>query len=788
MQYPSRVLGAACLRLLFFLTPVSAQFPWATTISRTGWTVTADSSQTGNEASKVIDGNASSFWHTQYSPTTAPLPHYIQIDMTKGYVVNGISYQPRQDGNSNGNIGQHTITLSNDGTTWSDPVVFGTYLNDMTTKYTFFSNATARYIRLTAQSEAQGLNNQWSNVAELNVYSPDPSLNAGSFTPPSTNLGRWDVTIDLPIVPAAGSISSDNTVVFWSAFRPDLFSGGTGLTQTALWKPTSQTVTQQTVSNTAHDMFCPGISLDANGVTVVTGGNDNKKTSNYNPSSGAWLTAAQMNIGRGYQSTATIADGRIFVIGGSWSGGYGGKNGEIYNSTANKWTSIPGCSVTPILTKDAQGAFRTDNHAWLFAWKQNSIFQAGPSSAMNWFNVSGTGSWKAAGKRASDPDSMCGNAVMFDAVNGLVLTAGGSPSYQDSYATANAHLIKLGAVNTNPTVTKLPSMVYPRAFGNGVVLPDGAVLVVGGQAYAVPFTDTTPALPAELFNPATNTWKTLAPIAVPRTYHSIALLLPDATVLSGGGGLCGTGCQQNHFDAQIYSPPYLFKADGTRAARPVIKSVSSVSLKPGATLTVTTDSASTFSLVRYGSSTHTVNTDQRRVALTTTASGLTYTATLPSDAGVLLPGYWMLFAINSAGVPSLATTIKILLPSIHYTVLSERVSKKTTLGSKVSRIISEDLSNPDQVQKNQLVTLAGKSCGGQKGKGTSNNNPIQIQHRPTAQASTSIEPNVTVHPSTEQRTPFITPDSRAQRRFQMCCLWAKVTRPQFPRRIRGQSC
>lgn len=137
----------------------------------------------------------------------------------------------------------------------------------------------------------------------------------------------------------------------------------------------------------------------------------------------------------------------MFTIGGSWSGGYGGKNGEIYNGTASTWTNISGASVTPMLTNDAGGAFRSDNHAWLFAWTNNSVFQAGPSSAMNWYNVSGSGSWKAAGTRASDPDSMCGNAVMFDAVNGLILTAGGSPSYQDSYSTTNAHLIKLVSVS-----------------------------------------------------------------------------------------------------------------------------------------------------------------------------------------------------------------------------------------------------------------------------------------------------------------------------------------------------
>lgn len=370
--------------LLALLPLVSAQttFDWAKPISRTGWVATADSAQAGNEASKAIDGNTSSFWHTQYSPTTAAFPHYIQVDMLKSYVVNGIAYQPRQDGSRNGDIGQHNITVSTDGTTWSSPVAYGNWLSDATTKYSFWTNSSARYLRISTSSEAQGLGNAWSSIAELYVYSPDTSLNGATYVPPSkVTQGSWDVTLNLPIVPAAGAISGDNVVVFWSAFRPDLFSGGTGLTDTALWTPSSQVVTPKTVSNTGHDMFCPGISMDANGLIVVTGGNDAKKTSNYSPATGAWTTGAQMALGRGYQAQTTIGDGRIFTIGGSWSGGYGGKNGEIYNSTSNTWKNVTGCPVSVILTNDAQGAFRTDNHAWLFAWKSNSVFQAGPSKA-----------------------------------------------------------------------------------------------------------------------------------------------------------------------------------------------------------------------------------------------------------------------------------------------------------------------------------------------------------------------------------------------------------------------
>ncbi|KAI0147680.1 hypothetical protein GGR57DRAFT_515678 [Xylariaceae sp. FL1272] len=643
-----------------------AQFPWATPIPQTGWTATADSYQTGNEPANAIDGNSSTFWHTQWNPSDVALPHYLQIDMKKSYVINGLSYQPRQDGNSHGNIGQHTVTVSNDGQTWSSPVQYGSYENDATTKNSFFSNTTARYVRLTATSEAEGLN----CVAELIIYSPNPNLDATTFQPPPTSQGRWGQTVMLPIVPVAGALAPGGDVVFWSAWRPDTFGDTTHTTLTVTWNSGSQAISERDVTETGHDMFCPGISLDANGRITVTGGNDAAKTSIYDPSDAVWNAAAPMNLARGYQSSVTIGDGRIFTIGGSWSGGWADKPGEIYQPTTNTWTYLPGADATPMLTNDAGGIFRSDNHAWLFSWKANAVLQAGPSKNMNWYNVTSTnGSYISAGTRAADGDSMCGTATMFDAVNGLILSAGGSPSYEQSYATTNAHIIQLGAPNAKPTVTQVQSMKNARAFGSAVVLPDGTVLVTGGQGYAVPFSDTTPAFEAELFNPATNTWTTLASIAVPRTYHSISILLPDATVAAGGGGLCGTGCQQNHFDMQIFSPPYLFNSDGSAATRPVISSVSSVRLSPGSSFTVTTTGdISSFSLIRYGSVTHTINTDQRRVPCQVTATtgsaasgSVVNTIALPTDPGVLVPGYWMLFAIDAAGVPSVATTVQILL-------------------------------------------------------------------------------------------------------------------------------
>ncbi|KAL8649816.1 MAG: hypothetical protein Q9226_005417 [Calogaya cf. arnoldii] len=623
----------------------------ASQVDRTGWSITVDSFQTGtgNEAANALDGNTGTFWHTQWMPTTAALPHTITLDMKKLYNVNGLTYLPRQDGTSNGNIGQHSIQVSTDGTTWTETAK-GTYLDDSSLKSTPFTTMPARYVRIIAQTEA-GNRGSWTSAAEFNV------LAAATYTNPPTNLGIWGLTMDFPIVPAAAAVLTNGKVLLWSSWKPLDFGGGggSGKTETAIYDPATGTVTRRTVTETQHDMFCPGLSLDASGRPFVTGGNDAAKLSIYDGTN--WIAGPPMKIQRGYQSSATLSDGRIFTIGGSWSGGEGNKNGEVWSPTTNTWSLLPGCPVAPMLTADTRGVYRSDNHGWLFGWKSGSVFQAGPSKAMNWYTTTSTGGQKTAGLRGTDPDAMNGNAIMYDAVNGKILTVGGAPNYQDNPATANARIITIGAPGTTASVAAVGNMAYARAFHNSVVMPDGKVLVVGGESYPIPFSDNTATNIAEIFNPATSSFTSVNPISVPRTYHSWALLLPDATIISGGGGLCGT-CDTNHPNAQIYSPAYLFNADGTRAARPVINSVSATNVSPGAKISVTMNRAVTsFSLVRFGSGTHSVNTDQRRMPLAATASGLTYTVTIPNDPGVCLPGSWMLFAMDSAGVPSFAKTI-----------------------------------------------------------------------------------------------------------------------------------
>jgi hypothetical protein len=429
--------------------------------------------------------------------------------------------------------------------------------------------------------------------------------------------------------------------------------GGGGQTYTTLFDPATKTATEMLVTATGHDMFCPGTANLADGRILVSGGEDSAKTSIYDPATGSWTTGPQLNTPRGYNADSPVWDGSIFTLGGSWSGGQGNKNGEIWTASGG-WRSLPGVLVAPAITADAAGIYRADNHMWLISTSTGRLLQAGPSHQMNWIDTAGSGSIVSAGNRADDVDSMCGTAVMYDV--GKILKAGGATSYENVDAHPSAYVID---VTHGVSVRKVAPLTYARTFHNSVVLPNGQVVVIGGQTHPVVFTDDTAVLVPELWDPTTETFTALPAMAVPRTYHSIALLLPDGTVLSGGGGLCGN-CATNHPDVQILTPPYLLNQDGTLAQRPTIVSAPSV-LSYGSSANVTTgQSVSAFALLRVSSTTHTVSNDQRRIPLAFQSTGTNaYALTIPSNPGIALPGAYMLFALDSTGVPSVAKFLRL---------------------------------------------------------------------------------------------------------------------------------
>ncbi|CZS90726.1 related to galactose oxidase precursor [Rhynchosporium agropyri] len=498
-------------------------------------------------------------------------------------------------------------------------------------------------------------------------------------TSDKASLGAWGPVIQFPVIPAGAFVVSEKPrstrLLLFSAFKEQTFGYGGAKTQFADYNTETGVVSQRTISNTQHEMFCPGISAMQDGRVIITGGSDAARASIFDPSTNSFVSAPNMTMARGYQASVTLSSGKVFTIGGSWSGGVRTKDGEIYDPATNEWTKLPGALVKGALTEDIE-VDKRDNHMWFFGWRDNSVFQAGPSRQMNWYSAAGTGSVQAAGTRDAE-DAMCGIFVMYDALRGKILTAGGSTYYHNVEPNNRANHITIGAPGSAPIVERLPSMAFPRAFANAVVLPTGHVLITGGQTLSRAFTDENSTLVPELFDPKSMTFRQLTPMVTPRNYHSTSLLLADGRVFTGGGGLCydpNNFCpdiKSDHPDGEIFSPPYLFNADGSNAQRPVImglstdSSSSGDSVKAGGSITVTVDKPQadlTFAMLRAGTNTHSVNTDQRRVPMEDVQmNGSQYVLSVPNDYGIMIPGDWFVFVISGQGTPSVAQTVTVAL-------------------------------------------------------------------------------------------------------------------------------
>ena len=369
----------------------------------------------------------------------------------------------------------------------------------------------------------------------------------------------------VPAGPRSRGVIPGNKLVVWSADEAlSADSATSSYTRTAILDLATGAVSAATISNTAHNMFCPGISILPDAEVMVTGGMSNAQTSIYNPATNTWRAGPQMNVGRGYQGQTTLSDGQAFALGGSWSGAIGGKLGEVWSATGG-WRKLTGVPSDPIYTADAQGPYRADNHGWFIAASGGKVFQAGPSAQMHWITTTGAGNITSAGARGTAGDQMNGNAVLYDV--GKILTVGGAPNYQDSTATAAANVVDIS--NGTAQVQSTSPMTYPRSFANSVALPTGQIFTVGGEIDPVPWSDANSDMSPEMWDPSTGHWTGMASQAEPRNYHSVAVLLPDGTVFSGGGGLCGS-CATNHPDGHFFFPPYLFNPDGSRRARPTI--------------------------------------------------------------------------------------------------------------------------------------------------------------------------------------------------------------------------
>ena len=480
-------------------------------------------------------------------------------------------------------------------------------------------------------------------------------LGGGVSYASSDALGEWSEVIAWPFVPTSAAQRPDGRIVTWASNEVDAFPIRDLYTHSGVFNPRDGTFVSQ--PNPHHDMFCAGTAMLGDGSLLVAGGNPSlRQTSRFDGAN--WQVEPPMAQPRWYGTLVTLADGDAFATFGKGASQIGERWGENVG-----WTDLPRASMAT-LSREQNVINSVGGIGAAAQWfgfmhlaPNGRVFHAGPTPTMNWFDTDGLGGVTSAGSRNGESVlRQFGSSVLYD--DGQLLITGGADPRQRPASTASALTVDISG--SAPVVQSVDDMRWRRTFHNSVVLPNGEVLVIGGNENGVQFNDAKSILTPESWDPDTRRWRALAAHTVPRNYHSVAVLLKDGRVLSAGGGLCGANCPANHADAEIFSPPYLFSANGDAAVRPEIAFASARTRAAGNIFVETDADIESFNLVRLGSTTHSINSDQRFLPLAATrAENGVYELSAHSNPNVLVPGFWWLFAVDSAGVPALGHTVEV---------------------------------------------------------------------------------------------------------------------------------
>ena len=481
--------------------------------------------------------------------------------------------------------------------------------------------------------------------ANLQAVSADPGVS-----------GAWSSAISTQVIPIFQAMLPNGKVLIWDSVGDNSSETYTNhtFTRAMVWNPSNNTYKRVDVQG--YNIFCAGFAHLSNGNILVAGGNKNKdlagivQTHIFDWRTETWSHGSDMQSGRWYPSLTTMANGEISIIGG------GPAMMEVYQLNG---------TVRPVA-----GFTNTTYGGRIYPFtvsRPDTLLQAiGPYQTMYTINTTGNGT-TLNNKTRDAVNRQYGSFATYD-IGKTLMIGGGSITEAGKANVPTKTVVVVNSNTLTPTVSNTGSLLQGRRQHNATVLADGSVLVTGGMTSAatsglvdLPNAVTT----AERWNPTTGTWTTLASASRIREYHSTAILLPDGRVLTGGGGVCGACTTAGYLEKNIeyFSPPYLYKKDGSGAlaARPQITSAAP-NVAINSSFTITSPQAAAIrkvGLVALGDVTHSIDQGQRYIPLSFTLSGTNLVVKSPATSGIAPPGYYMLFVVDSAGVPSVAKIVQV---------------------------------------------------------------------------------------------------------------------------------
>ncbi len=467
----------------------------------------------------------------------------------------------------------------------------------------------------------------------------------GAGTTPD-QVGQWSAPLSWPNVAVHVMLEPNGKILSIDAWDD-------APNKEYVWDPVGGTFT---LAAYARNLFCAGHTQLGNGKTLIVGGNTSanngiKDTTIFDSTNNSWTRGPDMSVGRWYPTATELPDGRVFVFSGDAIDATGpsvphafksssvSSLPSVYDPVANAWQDLPAARLT------------TPLYPFLFTLTDGRIIDVGPDTVTRTIKP-GVWTWQTVATSSFDG----GSAVMYRPDK--ILKSGNytDPDFTgaDLFTTGKQTAV-LDMTQPSPTWRDTAPMAFGRGYHVLTMLPDGKVLVTGGEAASDGRDLTKAVLPAEMWDPATEQWTTMAAQVNGRLYHSTALLLPDGRVLVAGGGQAPGGGSTNQLNGEIYSPPYLFKGP-----RPTITSAPATFDWSGS-FTVSTPNAAqiaSVALIKTGAMTHAINMSQRYVPLSFTAGTNSLTVQAPANANMAPPGYYMLWIVDTNGVPSVSWMTK----------------------------------------------------------------------------------------------------------------------------------
>ncbi|MFD8654665.1 galactose oxidase-like domain-containing protein, partial [Streptomyces mirabilis] len=530
--------------------------------------------------------------------------------------------------------------------------------------------------------------------------------------------GRWDVLPTQNPVRSMHSVVLNNgkvLLIAGSGNSEENFNAGTFTS--AVYDPLNGTYK---VIPTPKDMFCSGHVQLADGRVLVMSGNKAfpvagghgyegyKDSYVFDPVTETYSKTNDLNDGHWYPSATELGNGDVISFGGLREDSTGSVTAERWSAAQQRWLpftqvnqtwSYWGLYPSMILMQDGR-LFYSGSH----------VFGNGtPGTGSAIYDYDANTVTAIPGLQDKDERDQSASVLLPPAQDQKVLTIGGGNIDSNPEANRLTDIIDLKAAN--PAYTVGPQIPQGTVdLGNGkvaetgnqgkmyvsaVLLPDGKVLETGGGLH----NRANPVFEASMFDPATSTFDPVAADPEARGYHSSAFLLPDGRVMATGDNP-GNGTW-NH-NVSIYTPPYLLK--GTR---PTITSVIDNEWVYGDTQRITVDRPIVKAeLIRPAAVTHSSDPNQRFVDLPLSVDGNNVDLNVTSNPNMAPPGWYMLFAVDANGVPSVAKWVHLQGPaalatdtaSAHVHSFADSLEGTVTKGGKrrTSQKVSTTISGCDR--------------------------------------------------------------------------------------------